>query len=213
MRYVKRIDAGKSWEFVCIAAPTGDPDNKVAVLKPDSGEPITVPINDLNAQYSLQSGDASATVEAIKETLANIRQNSNLRFIALPFFITASAVMANAYMATPWSHETMLPWFGLGLASVGLFFEIILSRNLTVWWQALLDNKPPAQWNTIFAHRGGVAVRVAGIALLVPYPAMVFYWLSKEVSVPWAGGIAVFCLVSGVIALERASPAKVRAPA
>jgi hypothetical protein len=186
---------------------SGDSNKKMVVLKHESGENVTVPIEEFLENYMLLSGKSSATTEAIKETLNNIRQNSNVRFIALPFFLTVSGVMAHSYKSQLWAQESMLPWFGLGLAFVGLVLEIVLSRNLNCWWEALRTEASSRPWNMIRAHRNNAAVWGARIFLFLPYPAMVFYWSSISFPETWAWAIAATCFLMGVAVWVLAKPA------
>ena len=87
MRYQKKAEIGKSWEFVCTVLQSEKSSNVMVVLKPEAGEYVQVPLNDFQRDFSLLSGKSPAANEAIKETLNNIRQNSTVRFVMLPFFI------------------------------------------------------------------------------------------------------------------------------
>ncbi len=206
MRYQ---ETGKTdaWDFVGIVQERDDPDKRSVILRPDRGPDISVPLETFQRDYKLLSGRSSPGADAIRETLANIRQISTIRFVALPFFLTASAALAKAYSTEPWSQTPMFAEFALGLALVGVTFEIVLSRNLKCWWEALRKDVTAPPWSMIYAHRDGLAVWAARIALFLPYLAMVFYWaLQIGWEARWAWGLSAILLLSGITVWVRAKP-------
>ena len=126
-----------------------------------------------------RESEKTCSVEAIKETLSFIRAHSTIRFVALPFFLGASALIANKFLGSNTAPiDLLLATSALGLSVVGAVVEVILSRNLIAWWHALrplLDANPP--WQVVAAHRDGRALKAARWALFAPYPASFCFWL------------------------------------
>jgi hypothetical protein len=118
--------------------------------------------------------------EPVKETLSMIRAHSTIRFIALPFFVGAIALLAKAFYDQTAIPKILIVQAGLGLCLVGAAFEIVLSRNLISWWQgldALFDKAP--QWKIVRAHRNNDALWTVRWALFLPYPVTLVFWLDQ----------------------------------
>jgi hypothetical protein len=158
--------------------PATNPPSLRVTLMADDEHLVSVPEDDFLAHYQAEPGGAAPnTAEVVKETLANIRAHSTIRFVALPFMLGALAVLVNALAHSPsLKREVILA--GLLLFACGAVFEIVLSRNLIVWWQALGTTvRGAAGWAPVGAHRAGGALWAARVALFVPYPAALAYWV------------------------------------
>ncbi|MFM2054522.1 MAG: hypothetical protein RL456_2559 [Pseudomonadota bacterium] len=115
--------------------------------------------------------------EAIRETLANIRAHSAIRFVALPFVIGALAVLAKTFHEAV-EHRLVMALAGLILALCANIIEIVLSRNLMVWWHELTRLAAHDPWRAIHAHRDSkTALRCARAAFLAPYVGALGFWL------------------------------------
>lgn len=170
-----------------VGAATLPGGGKATVLRGTDGSLKIVPSDQLEtARYqALTLERADSTNEAIKETLSNIHQNSNLRFAAIPVFFTAFAVLAKLEFdpdTVPAVHSTIQ---SLGLA-VAVWFglvEIFLSRNLILWWSGigkLAEQAAHSEWAIVLKHRqsGGI-LRFLRFALCLPYALATGFWASK----------------------------------
>jgi hypothetical protein len=207
MRY-RKIGTNDLWDFVSIAQNPNDPDRRLVILRPNQGEDIAIFMEKFQTEYELVTGTSSSSNEAIKETLNNIRQISNVRFVALPVFLTAFATMANYYTSDklPWRKMPVVAWAGLWLAIVGVVFEIVLSYNLKCWWNALKKDSlvSSPSWKMIVVHRSkDWILQITRFTLFSPYVAMFCYWI-YNLSLNWnwvitiGTGMVVFIL-AGVI--------------
>lgn len=185
MRYT-RVDPATNveevWYFVEVALdPTSSSDASKAkhVMRNAAGKSFHFPSSDFTAQFRLVTAAVPTdSTDAYKETLANIRHNSTIRFAVLPFFLTGSAILANAYRTELWKGEPFIAWFGLGLAVIAAIFEIALSRNLICWWKAIQPMSSADPWLAVKAHRSWWALWPVRYALFVPYLAAIYYWLT-----------------------------------
>jgi hypothetical protein len=153
--------------------------------------------------------DMAVPDDPIKETLALIRAQSTIRFVALPFLFGANGLLARAFFA---NGEAVPPLLiaatGLGLGVVAVVVEIVLSRNLLAWWTALaplLDAHPA--WQPIAAHRDRAALNGVRWALFLPYLVALDFWLYHCLDEYWpavagreAGMGLILLLNSAVIA-------------
>jgi hypothetical protein len=192
MRVVKNSDSARSYTFVTCASGTDG--GRQVVLKPDSGASVLVEYSEFIRDYSSEDDPARvASADVVKETLNSIRQTSTLRFAALAVFMGAFGALASSLLnalhadalKTPDAQVLPAPldWFhwlvgaGLLLAGVGAVFEFVLARNLKCWWEALQKSAPKDAWSTIFAPRSTGTLWAARIALFLPYPCMLAFWL------------------------------------
>lgn len=144
--------------------------------------------------------------DAIKETCSFIRAHSSIRFIALPFFLGAIAVLVKTFYDPGDISRSAVALAGLGLSSCALIVEVVLSRNLIAWWAAidrLIETEPT--WAVVRSHRDPRALNAVRWALFVPYVAAFTFWLHKvaRLALPAPAGIpdSQHRLVLAVLAL------------
>ena len=189
-----------TWEFVCQEQSFSDPTDVRVVLRAEDGATYGFHEKQFQAQFALAfPGPGAGVSDALRETLANIRQNSTVRFVALPFFLSASVVLANAYATTsgPWKDSLFAAQIGLGLAVVGIVFEIALSRNLICWWKAIAPKAVSDPWNMVYAHRSSWMLWPTRYALFAPYVAALVFWIPKNGFSASAAWISAACVVVG----------------
>jgi hypothetical protein len=159
----------------------------VSVLRaPDGSFEIVLSTNLVAPNYepfAAKAGDP--TNEAIKEALQNIRQNSTLRFAAVPIFFTAFGALAKFYFVPGSEHvpdaQLVTQWLGLGVAIWFGVIEIFLSRNLIRWWNgiATLTGNPNNAWCLVREHRDSEAsLWIVRILLFLPYAVAAGFWAS-----------------------------------
>ncbi|SFU76957.1 hypothetical protein [Nitrosospira multiformis] len=203
MQYRKKSGREKTWTFMYRAedntpAEEGSTSPHIPafriVLKGEDGKPITVSEKDFLDNYEASSSIRdSMENEAIKETLALIRTQSTIRFAALPFFLTALAVLANASHNKNGGFTDMagtISLVGAGLSLIAIVIEIVISRNLIVWWKAIRTETKNTDWKIVYAHRNNGALKSARTALIVPYLAALFYWIFELWNM-WASSLIV----------------------
>jgi len=185
------------WEYVCHVPDTASATGQV-VLRGSDGRTKVVPaadVGDESKAYSLVAGrPADATGEAMKEILGNCRHVGTLRFVALPVFLAGTAALAREYLApaspaAPFSGQLLLAQAGLVLSLVLLVFETVLSFNLIGWWRAFKARAQGTPWQGLLAHRNGVLLWLARLALFLPYPLSAAFWAQR---IPGAVEIGLF---------------------
>ena len=220
MRYSRTDPKTKKdelWYFVDISVDPEHPEDAAKakhVLRNSSGRTCHFPSSDFSGQFRLVTASTSSdTSDPYKETLANVRHNSTIRFAALPFFLTASAVLANSYKSDLWKGDTFVAWFGLGLAVIATVFEVALSRNLICWWKAIRPMSAADPWLAVKAHRSDWILWPVRYALFAPYLAAIYYWLTVQCQPPgvvW-GSVGVAFIASLVVWLFFSKPAPYKA--
>lgn len=132
--------------------------------------------------FSLTSmpGQAMPPTEAVKETFAFIRAHSTIRFVMLPFVFAALALLAEAFYLKSGIPKLLTASAALLLSTLACVLEIVLSRNLIVWWRAL-ERIPDfsRHWPAVGAHRDLKALRWARWALFLPYPFALAFWVDQ----------------------------------
>lgn len=163
------------------------PGTPIVVLQQSAALPPRIETRaSLDQKYTELPGvSASPLDDAIKETLNNIRQNSTLRFAAIPVFVTIFGALAAAYYTVEAAKllpagKLLLPWLGLFTATWFGVVEAFLSRNLILWWSALLKDKKQG-WEPIWAHRHAneELTNLLRLVLFLPYAAAIGFWVSR----------------------------------
>ena len=185
MRYRKKDET--TWTFICRAKdfPASSAQTFRIVLQDENGERIVIPEQDFHQEYvAISPMTGTMANEAIKETLALIRTQSAIRFAALPFFLTALAVLANASHNKDGGFKDMpetVALVGAGLSLIAIVIEIIISRNLIVFWKAIQSKDTGGgknkEWEIVYTHRNNGALKSARTALIIPYLAALYYWI------------------------------------
>jgi hypothetical protein len=178
----------------------------VVILQQSAGLPLrVVSAAELgDARQYTRADLVSPTPEAVKETLTNIRQQSALRFAAIPVFVAIFGALAAAHYYKPATGaelqeqgKILLPVLGLATAFWFSVVEMFLSRNLIRWWKSL--ETLPSGWDTIVAHRkDDYLVDLLRLVLFLPYASAMSFWLwktdlfgSKSLVIGLAWGVVV----------------------
>jgi len=149
-------------------------------LSDEDGSVITIPEKEFLDGYESALPFKNVTAgDAIKETLVSIRAHSTIRFVALPFFLGAFALLANGFYASDSLPRLIIVIAAVGLSLFAIVFETVLSRNLVVWYAAIGaelkgTNSP---WWMVGAHRNKRSLRAVRWVLFLPYPSALAFWV------------------------------------
>lgn len=131
-------------------------------------------------QRDLDPVRAQNSTDAIKDVLSLIKTQSSIRFVALPFFLGAEAVLAKSYYEAGNVPVLLIAGTALCVCIVAFTIEVVLSRNLIVWWKAIARELPDTGgWSAIVAHRSRPSLWVVRFAFVMPYAAALAFWLHK----------------------------------
>ncbi len=180
--YYKKRGEEKTWLFVHReqALPAKTPAEFNYSLSDADGNIVSIAEKDFLSDYVAALPQTRlVAAEAIKETLINIRAHSTIRFVALPFFLGAFALLGKAFYEDLPDPNIVVVLAGVGLAIIAVVFETVLSRNLIAWWSAIAAELrgTTGPWWIIGAHRNGGALWFARLVLFLPYPTALAFWI------------------------------------
>lgn len=209
MRYKRQSD-GELWVLIGTARDPAAPDDSSKqhhILRSSDGIDFYFPVETFQSDFKPDSTLDHSADDAIRETLANIRHNSTVRFAMLPFFLTGSVVLANAHKQYPWSTDALVPMFGVGLGLIAALLEIAISRNLICWWNEIEKQGRGTLWSMLTANRAPGMLWTIRYALFIPYLATIAYWVHVKTCSLLAAAIlpALLVLVSLVVWKHAAS--------